>query len=221
MSETPDDNGWPHVAADRESLPTEIPPPASLEDRTVDLLRQRGLLEDDRQGATSSTGWRSVRASFAIAACVAVLALGVVIGRMSAFAESTPAGTLTGAETDLYALMLYETSGYDRPSGSEAVVRYGEYGQWIALARERDQFVTGEDFDVQQGWLLAPTDTGVDVQQRLVTEQSAPLSGVLFIRADNPEAALQLAGTLPHIRHGGEVVVQKTIRTDIPPPVMQ
>lgn len=221
MSETPDDNGWPHSAADRDSLPTEIPPPASLEDRTVDLLRQRGLLEDERHGSTPSTGWRSVRASFAIAACVAVLALGVVIGRMSAFTDSTPAGSLTGAETDLYALMLYETSGYDRPSGSEAMARYSEYGQWIAMARERDQFVTGEDFDAQHGWLLVPTDAGVDIQQRLVTDRSAPLSGVLFIRADDPDAALQLARTLPHIRHGGEVVVQKTIRTDVPPPVMQ
>lgn len=218
MSEIPDDNGWPRIAADRDSLPTEIPPPASLEDRTVDLLRQRGLLEASRHHPAPSAGWRRLRASLAVAAGVAVLSLGVVIGRMSVLVNPAPGGVLTGAEQGLYALLLYETSGYDRPSGAESLARYGEYSKWIAMARNREQFVTGEDFDVRQGWLLAPTASGVEVQQRLKTDQSAPLSGVLFIRAESPESALQLAKTLPHIRHGGEVVVQKTIPTDVPPP---
>lgn len=221
MSETPDENDWPRNAALRSSLPVEIDPPASLEDRTVGLLRRRGLLETARARAAVTNGWRGVRASFAIAACVAVLALGVVLGRMSVYTESPVPGTLTGAETDLYALLLFETRGYDRPSGAEALARYSEYSEWIAIARERDQFVTGEDLDVGEGWLLAPSASGVDVQQRLVTDQSAPLSGVLFIRAEDSGKALQLAKALPHIRHGGEVVVQKTRRTDLPPPVTQ
>ena len=217
MSDNSDNDGWPELAAGRQLPPLEIRPPASLEDRTVDLLRQRGLLERDARKASHAYAWRGIRASFAVAACVALLALGVVLGRLSVGSDAPAGSPLTGAATDLYALMLYETRGYDRPSDAEALVRYGEYGEWIAMARARGQFVAGEDLDVDHGWLLAPTGTGVEMRQRVQTDQSAALSGVLFVRADNHEQALELAAGLPHIRHGGEVVVQKTIPTDVPP----
>lgn len=200
------------------SLPVEMEPPIALEDRVVNALVRRGMIRPDRPVTKYSLGWRAVRASLAAAACATILAVGVFIGRAST--EQIPGSltNLTGAETDLYALLLFETDSYDRPSAQEALTRYGEYSEWIALAREREQFVTGEDFDADRGWLIAPEDGGVAVSETVRVAGGPPLSGVLFVRADHHDDALRLARALPHVRHGGSVLVQKTIRTDVPTP---
>ncbi|MDX1517271.1 MAG: VOC family protein [Woeseiaceae bacterium] len=211
------DNGeWPAEAGPPGSLPTEIEPPKALEDRVVRSLIDQGLIERGPVATRRGIGWRAVRASLAAAACFALVGVGVWIGRGTGDPVPT---SLTGAETDLYALLLFETDGYDRPVGAEALTRYGEYSQWIAQAAARNQFVTGEDLEADHGWLLAPADGGVTVRPSPAVEGTPPLSGVLFIRADTPDEALEIARRLPHLRHGGTVIMQKTIPTDTPPPV--
>lgn len=217
MSQETDKRKWPADMGDPESLPIEIEPPKALEDRVVNALLDRGLIRANRGSSRHSVGWRAVRASLAAATCVALVAVGVLIGRSSITDTTSSIATLTGAESNLYALLLFETPGYDRPTATEAMQRYGEYSQWIAYARERDQFVTGEDLEVEEGWLLAPAENDVTVSEVVTVDGSVPLSGVLFIRAEKVEEAIEIAKVLPHIRHGGSVIVQKTIRTDVPP----
>lgn len=194
------------------ALAQEMTPPAGLEERVVASLSERGLLSDAGAPAPAAARWR---APLAVAACLGLVALGMIIGRMTGSPVPT---SLTGAETDLYALLLYETDGYDRPSGAVAAQRYGEYSRWVADARRREQFVTGEDLVVERGWLLTPSGGEPTVTEATALAQGAPLSGIFFIRADDAQAALALARELPHLKHGGSVLVQKTQRTDVPPP---
>lgn len=191
-------------------------PPAHLEDRVVSELVRQGLIQANEKAAVQRSGWSIMRASLAAAACVGLLMVGVWIGRATA-PGGFGASPLTGAETDLYALLLYETEGYVEPTGSEALGFYNEYSRWVATAAERGQFVTGEDLEVNRGWLLAPSDDGVMVESATTVAAGAPLSGMFFVRAEDADQALAIAKLLPHLKHGGRVLVQKTIPTDKPP----
>ncbi len=218
MTHDPENVEWPPEAGDRSRLPGEVEPPADLEDRVVNALSSRGLIERGPAEPARRPGWRGVRAALAAAACVALVAMGFLFGRISSDATIAPGTGLDGSARDLYALLLYETAGYDKPEGSEALARYGEYSVWVAEARRREQFVTGEDLDVDRGWLVLPSREGPAVEQATSVAGDAPLSGIFFIRAKDIEHALELAQALPHVKHGGSVLVQKTIPTDTPPP---
>ncbi|MBT8100106.1 MAG: hypothetical protein KJO82_10165 [Gammaproteobacteria bacterium] len=206
---------WPAIAGDPDRLASEIKPPDRLEDELVGQLLNKGLIRAERSHHQRRSHWTAVRASLAAAASVALVAIGVWIGYE--IQPSAGAGSLTGAESNLYAFLLYETERYDPASGAEAMTRYGEYSAWVAKARERGQFVTGEDLEVHRGWTLSPSDDGVRIVEGSTPAEAAALSGIFFIKADSPPEALELARELPHIRHGGNVLVQKTIRTDVTP----
>lgn len=226
-------------------LPSEMAPPAQLEDRVVERLHARRLLRRTPIQKAPAPGWRIMRYALATAAGLALVAFGVLIGREDLLtfpggsaaggeaaatasggleardrnASGVLGGSLTGAENNLYALLLYETPGYDRPGASELHLRYDEYSEWVADASARDQFVTGEDLDVDRGWRVRPAEGVLPVIEPTGAQApAAPLSGVFFVRADTPEQALDLASSLPHVRHGGEVIVQRTIPTITPPP---
>lgn len=215
MSTDKQEPDWPNVAGDPAHLATAIDPPDRLEDATVGKLLERGLIKAEPTRHQRRSHWVAVRASLAAAASIALVGIGIWIGYETK--PTVAAGTLTGAESNLYAFLLYETEGYDRAAGADAMSRYGEYGAWVAKASERGQFVTGEDLEVERGWMLSPSDNGVSVVERATPVEAAALSGIFFIKAASPSEALELARELPHIKHGGDVLVQKTIRTDIPP----
>ncbi|MBT8078591.1 MAG: hypothetical protein KJO31_08425 [Gammaproteobacteria bacterium] len=217
MSHESDNPKWPPEAGDPKTLPTEMQPPAGLEDRVVNALQERRLLDETTTTARQHVGWRAVRASLAAAACVALVAVGFFLGKAMENTVLPVTTTLTGGETDLYALLLYETDGYDRAIGAEAMQRYSEYSNWVAVARQRGQFVTGEDLEVDRGWLLVPSADGVEVERSTSIAANAPLSGMFLVRATDADDVLDLARELPHIKHGGQVLVQKTIPTDVPP----
>lgn len=212
MTEPHDNEPWPAAAGDPKQLAAELMPPADLEDRTTSELLKRGLLSAAPRTA-ARPGWSIMRGALAAAACLGLVAVGFLLGRTGT--SETLTSPLTGAEASLYALLLYETAGYDNPGGAEAMARYGEYSRWVAIARQRGQFVTGEDLETERGWLLTP---GVaEPSPTSAPPEQAALSGLFFVRADSPGQALELARELPHLRHGGMVLVQKTIPTDQPP----
>lgn len=193
------------------SLDREIDPPADLEDRVVRALAERHLL--DERGIRRSHRWRT---PLAAAASIALMALGVAIGRATV-EDGIPGGTVTGTSTDVYALLLFENESYDAPEGPELMNRYGEYNRWVASAYQRGQFLAGEDLEATEGWMIQPSGDGPAVSVAASIGEDAPLSGIFFIRADNPEHALELARALPHLSHGGKVVVQRTVPTVSPP----
>lgn len=200
----PEDRQADALAERLARLPGTLQPPGGLEDRVVAELRGRGLLPARRA---------RVRPGLAVAATLAAFALGALAGWLAA----PLGGSFSNPEGGLYALLLYETPGYLPPRGEELTVRYREYSTWVAEARRRGQFVTGEDLEVAQAWRLAPAAGEVMVTSGVAADQPAPLSGLFLVRADAPEQALELARALPHLRHGGQVIVQRTIPTDTPP----
>lgn len=217
MSSDTEHVDWPTEAGDPRRLERERDPPPELEDRVVAALHRRGLLTGEPRTDGAGPGWRHVRLALAMAAGLLLFAGGAWVGRNTAPAAPVPAAALTGSATDLYALLLYETEGYDRPRGAAFRSRYDEYSQWVAEAVRRDQFVAGEDLLVESGWALAPAAGEPMPAAPARIDAAPPLSGIFFIRADSPDEALELAGRLPHLRHGGTVVVQKTVPTDTPP----
>ncbi|MDX1503542.1 MAG: hypothetical protein R3325_14375 [Thermoanaerobaculia bacterium] len=212
MSNDTHDPRGPAEGRELAALPLELDPPPGLEDRVAGSLAARGLLPGaDRR----RPGLPPLRAALAAAASLALLALGFVAGR--ALAPRPAASAVPAGEPTRYALLLYETASYDPPQGREAVERYHEYSRWVGQARERGQFVGGEELSVERGWVIPPASS--TPRPGLAPEGSARLSGVFLITARDDAHALDLAASLPHLRHGGHVVVQEVVPTDRPPRV--
>lgn len=192
-------------------LPLEAAPPPELEDRVVDALLSRDLLRGRNVARGSRASWRGglLRA----AAVVALLGAGFVTGRLGALRPSE-GGTGGEVAAARYALLLYETEEFRPASGAEEAARYHEYSHWVAWAREREQFVTGEDLAVDEGRVLTPAGEGPTVESGVAPKERASLSGVFLIEASDLDDAVELARRLPHLEHGGQVVVQRVVPTD-------
>ncbi len=215
MKDDSHDAGGPPQSGELSSLPREMQPPPELERKVMEELRRRGLI-----GTASQPRSRSgqpfaalARTGLAAAASLVLVAVGFLLGRATAPELPAPGAAQTQRPT-LYALSLFETDGFQRAEGAGALERYQEYSRWVAEARSREQFVTGEDLTVDRGWLLAPM---ADAEPGVSPPASASLSGIFFITADDEQQALELARQLPHLQHGGYVVMQEVIPTDAPP----
>lgn len=204
-------------------LPAELEPPDGLEGRVVSALHDEGLLET----ASRSRPW--ARASGAwVAAAAAGLVLGILgfalgrwqqLGHLEDDRVETAVASVGPAQ---YALLLYESPGFREPGREELRADYDEYSRWVALARQRRQFVTGEDFAVDRGWTLSSPESSspestIDARASALAPADAVLSGMFLIRATSSEEALELARQLPHLDRGGHVVVQEVLPTDQPP----
>lgn len=201
-----------------QNLPRELAPPASLEQRVTTELQHRGLLGAKREAATPQTGL--VRWALPLAASLLALGTGFWLGRLGH--QAGPDRSATAASAATYALLLYETPGYERATGAAERDRFDEYSRWVAEARRRGQFVGGEDLAVDRGWRVAPAPQGLEIRPGVALEVGgAPLSGIFFITADEDSHALSLAESLPHLRHGGEVVLQRILPTDSPPETVE
>jgi hypothetical protein len=197
---------------DLEGLPLEIEPPEALESRVVRALVARDLVRaGGKTPRAGRLGWVAVAAALAVSLTAAFL-----LGRATAARSAAPVPA-EGAAAQ-FALLLYETDTYDPAKGAEARARYDEYSRWVAEARRRRQFVTGEDLAVDDGFTLAPTHHEPAAAREVSAAPGAVLSGIFFITASDYDDALSLAESLPHLRHGGHVVVQRVIPTDVPPP---
>lgn len=195
------------------SLQREVDPPLHLEDRVVATLKKEGLLQGVRQEKPMSMAWLSLRVSLAAAACLVLFAAGVLLGRSGNSTIDSTLSSLIGNETDLYAVLLYETQDYSVAGPEAELGLYQEYNRWIAEARQRNQFVTGEDLEVDRGWLVAPSAEQPRIEPATGIDANAPLSGIFFLRASNDDELLSLVQDIPHVRYGGQVLVQKTIPT--------
>lgn len=192
-----------------EALPLEIAPPASLERRVEHALVERGLLIRDAGRGRSSRAW------LAAVAAIVLVGFGFLVGRLSFWNGQGPAGT-SGPNAS-YALVLYETERFESAGDDETGARYDEYSRWVARARERGQFVTGEDFSVREGVTLANGAQGVLEAPGISAPEGATLSGMFIVTGRSTEEVVELARSLPHLRYGGDVVVQRVVPTDVRP----
>lgn len=221
MTEEREDLRWPAEAGNPDDLPSEMQPPPALEKRVWKALAQRGLVDE----APSTPARLRLRGRFrrptssaaTLIAASLLVALGFLLGKA---VSRDPVGAPT-PNVEKYALLLYEGRSYDRAEGEELMARYDEYSQWVAKARRRGQFVTGEDLSVEDGWIVAPGEADGPPRQEpgISSSDGAALSGLFVVTAPSYVEAVELARGLPHVRHGGEVVVQRILPTEEPPVV--
>jgi len=163
-----------------------VAPPA-LEDRTVEALRQRGLLRRSRH-PLMAVAWPT-----AAALALAVGAMWLVTQRSS----SSSAGIAPGPR---FVLLLY--AGSDPVTGT-ADERRREYAQWARDIASRGVPISGEELS-EEAHQIPP---GGDAPPAF-----SPLPrGFFIVQAPDLASAERLASTCPHLRYGGRIVVKKIV----------
>lgn len=192
-------------------------PPPDLEDEVVDALAEAGLVGGGAGAAGGAGapgappasvparrawGW----AALAAAACLAAFLAGLSI-------SDRGAGTGPTEAARTFLVLLYEDASYETPATpEEQAARVREYAEWAAELRERGVEVRGEE--------LAPAAEAAWLARRggeVVATAGAPagaagaLAGYFVLEAPSPAAAVEIARTLPHLKHGGTVVVRRVV----------
>jgi hypothetical protein len=174
-------------------LPREIEPPRALRERVMATLRARRRLRPR---------FRPAARAMAIAAAVAILVF--LAGRWSGH------GTVrTSGARAQYALLLYESSSFDRRAGQPAL--FSEYSAWAKTLSDRGVLVLDRALDSTSTMLHALSGS-VGVEQREVATDAGRMTGLFIIRAADSPEALAIALTCPHLRHGGTIAVRSIIR---------
>ena len=167
-------------------LERETAPPPELKGRVTRTLRARGLLDGSRRPLR--------RPAVRIAAALALVAGGWLLGRW------TPAAAPGAGEP--YLLVLHEDERFLPARPPAELVR--EYTQWAGALRERGALIAAEPLD---GWSATlPRDAGSDAEGPAL----GPMTGFFLVRAEDREAAVELAGTHPHLGYGGSIRVLGT-----------
>ena len=157
-------------------------PPAGLEDAVVDRLSRQGLIVNPR------TGW--ARWALAAAAGIALFAAGLALGqRRSAPApEAGPAAGMTR-----YVLLLYDAPGEATLTDTEMAARVDEYRNWAIGLRQSGSDISGEKL----------ASRNLDLGSSAAAAGPEPLGGFFIFSAKDSEAALAIARSCPHLKHGG------------------
>lgn len=160
-------------------------PPEELEERVVRSLRRRGLIV-----GPPSIGSRLI---YAIAA-VAVFAAGVLAGR-----AMDQDRTSRAPELPRFALLLYS----DTSAAAAVDIPAAEFVAWVRQLRREGQHISGEELSQEAREVGASSGGGE--RDRLV--------GFFILEAADLDTAARLAGSSPHARHGGRVVVRPIVPT--------
>jgi hypothetical protein len=169
--------------------------PAALEARVVAALRGQGLLGEGA-GARGG-GWRrGALLAAGLAASLAAFALGWwARGPGLAAPAAAPAGAAR------YVLLIHDT-GTELPAAQEAAL-VREYGEWAAGLRRRGVAINGEKLEESRTVLAS----GGRRDER--GSSRGALAGYFLLDAADPAAALAVAESCPHLRHGGTVELRR------------
>jgi hypothetical protein len=159
-------------------------PPRSLEDAVVSRLTERGLIAAERRpGRRQFVAW-----ALAAAAGVALFVAGLLVGQRRGAPAAAPSAAMTR-----YALFLYDAPGEAALSESEMAERVAEYRDWAVALRRQGSDISGEKL----------SSTRLDLGPADAAPGGEPLGGYFVFSAKDPQAALAIARSCPHLRHGG------------------
>ncbi len=158
--------------------------PAHLEDAVVARLAGRGLIQPRRR---SRAAWALALAS---AAGVALFAAGIVVGQRGGSTVQAPGPAAAGAR---YVLLLYDAPGEAALSDAEMGARVAEYSDWAIGLRNRGADISGEKLSSES----------LDLGVAGVIPAGEPLGGYFVFAAKDRDAALAIARSCPHLKHGG------------------
>ena len=181
---------------------TDVAPPRRLEDDTVAILRERGLVRPPlRIRSLASARW-----TWAIAATLVAL-FGWGIAREfrrapSGVATNSVAAAIAGPR---YMLLLYAGG---TPVAGTPDTRRREYADWARTIASRGVAISGEE--------LADEAREVGIGTSDADSPVAPASGLLprgyfLVSAPDIDSAQRIAATCPHLRYGGRIVVKKIV----------
>jgi hypothetical protein len=158
-------------------------PPAGLEDAVVSRLSRQGLIAEPR------TRW--MRWALAAAAGIALFAAGLAVGQRRV-APASPAAEAPAGVTR-YALLLYDAPDEPALSDAEIAVRVDEYRNWAIGLRRSGSDISGEKL----------ARKNLDLGAAAAVTLPEPLGGFFIFSAKDAEAALAIARSCPHLKHGG------------------
>ena len=194
MTREPDDELTSELHDELRALAAGPAPPGRLEDRVVNALQQRGLLQSNRKPGTLWVRWL-VPAT----ACVAMFAAGFLLGRRQPSSLAKPAG-------DRFLMLLNRLDDAVASDSRQKTQRIQEYSEWAREQRETGHLEVGEKLNDNAVELSAAGLTRVPASGDLI-------SGYFVIVAPNLDAALVIARTCPHLEHGGRITVRPIDRT--------
>jgi len=172
-----------------ENLPRSAEPPAELEDRVVDALRQRGLV---RGGSSRRPPWWGLAAACLVAAAVGWIGRGVV-----------PPLLAPEPDGEEFLLLLAEPLPLrSAPSLPEMVE---EYRSWAAALAEQGKMIAAARL-APEGRMLASPAPG-DVVESPERNPSAA-TGFFVVRAASQKEAVAMAASCPHLAYGGEIHIR-------------
>ncbi len=169
-----------------EALSAGPEPPRELEEAVVSRLRANGLIEKPRRAGTA---W-----ALALAAGLALFALGIAVGSRRASAPAPPAAPATTR----YVLFLYDAPDETALSASEMAERVAEYRDWAIGLRRSGSDITGEKLARES----------LDLGSADAPRGPLPLGGYFVFSASDPAAAREVARSCPHVRHGGRAALR-------------
>ncbi len=185
MNENDDELTREEASALRNLAEGEAPPPA-LERATVARLRERGLLSPPRR----------FRAAWLLAAAAgaALFCAGLLLGHRRPEAPSLAAGPR-------FVLFLYDAPSEPDLTDAQMQERVSEYRNWAIGLREAGADIRGEKLK-PEGRRLGAASPG-----------EAPLGGYFIVSAKDWNAAMDIARTCPHLKHGGTIEVREIEKT--------
>ena len=179
----------PELAQDLSALTSHPHPPAAAEDRVVSALRARGLLSTGRAGS------RRLRAA---AAALLIFAAGAALGSLATAPPTAP------EEQPTHALFLL--GGIEPGSDEAALVE--EYRSWAIQLARQGKLTAGEKL-APTAWLLSPGADQLAIEGEPAAHVAAPVSGFFLLTVGDTAAALEIARSCPHLRHGGRVLLRQ------------
>ena len=181
---------------------TDIVPPRRLQDDTVAILRERGLVRPPiRIRSIASAGW-----TWAIAAIlVALVGWGIVREYRRPPSTVVTNSAATAIAGPRYMLLLYAGG---TPVAGTPDTRRREYADWARAIASRGVAISGEELaDEAREVALGTFDAS-----SAVAPASGPLPrGYFVVSVPDLDSAQRIAATCPHLRYGGRIVVKKIV----------
>lgn len=179
------------------SLPKEQTPPAFLEQRVVNALKESGLIQASIGGTRRSV----LRLAYGVAAAVALLAVGIGLG---VWWQSAPASP----ERSEFILVLrtpLQDAINEPPVESQ---RVKEYGSWAKQISKDGLLVSGEKLS-DEARFLKVNNGQPSVSSNQPATDSTVIGGYFLIKAQSYEQAITIAQGCPHLKYGGTIEIRQ------------
>ncbi|MEO9965933.1 MAG: hypothetical protein ABJF11_09105 [Reichenbachiella sp.] len=170
-----------------DSLSKEASPPSFLEEKIVNELKEKSLINESDMKMTNMKPWIA-----GIAASILFFVSGYYTGN---------SGTDEVAEISSgYILLLHEDERF-QPDGGEIEI-FAEYAAWMGKMMLSGISITGNE-------LSPETTTWVSSQNEKIEESTDKISGYFIIGVEDRVKAQEIALSSPHIKYGGTVELIK------------